>query len=37
MEVKANLTVHTIHWTFEVGGMEQPVLRLIKKKGLCKL
>ena len=37
MEVKANLTVHTIHWTFEVGGMEQLVLRLIEKRGLCKL
>ena len=22
-EVKANPSVHTIHWTFEVGGMEQ--------------
>ena len=36
-EVKANPSVHTIHWTFEVGGMEQPVLRLIKRKGLCRI
>ena len=36
-EVKANPSVHTIHWTFEVGGMEQPVLRQIKRKGLCSI
>ena len=23
MEVEANPLVHTIHWTFDVGGMEQ--------------
>ena len=36
-EVKANPSVHTIHWTFEVGGMEQPVLKPIKRKGLCRI
>ena len=31
------MKVHTIHWTFEVGGMEQPVLRLVKRKGICRI
>ena len=30
-EVKANPSVHTIHWTFEVGGMEQFQGQLRKK------
>ena len=31
MEVKANPSVHMIHWTFEVGGMEQSQGQLRKE------